>query len=487
VLATANGLVDDAGSACRGAINMRIAKLQMDPSDKSKIDIHGKSSVKYHLKANHEVEAKRWFWALNNAMQYTKDEAKEEELRQKQESDELKKAKLERADKRKTSDNDTVSLQSSVMKQPILGSSLGVPFGGAAASTTIVDDEDPSLYEQSVSGNELGRMRSAAGTVTIEGDIDDDDDYGDDASSTAGQPETKDALNITTQSVKLQLDFLGQVSAALQQERATNPELPIGEPKIIQALSTYESAVDNLKGLVGKLVQISRDRDAYWQYRLEREANVRRMWEESMAKVAQEHEELEQKIGESEDKRKRTKRALNQALENLAVAESQPTTPAITDTSEKRLGDQLAPPARRKTIIDLSGLPEDESDEDEEFFDAVGTGDVEVMDAMPPTSPGLKAQEAPKIDDALVDLRTRKMREIEPSFHGYEDGIRKKLKMDADDRPKISLWVGIALGINMTVLIMTTGYPKIHDWQRHDQDDAPCLLQRAYIAPPTCG
>lgn len=416
---------------------MRIAKLQMDPSDKSKIDIHGKSSVKYNLKANHEVEAKRWFWALNNAMQYTKDEAKEEELRLKQENEELKKAKLERAEKRKTSDNDAVSLQSSLPK-PVPGSSLYVPGGSVAPSTTAVDDESPSLYEQSISGNELGRSRSAQ--PTIEGDIDDDDDYGDDASSTAGQPETKDALNITTQSVKLQLDFLGQVSAALQQERAANPELAIGEPKITKALSAYESSVDNLKGLVGKLVQISRDRDAYWQYRLEREANVRRMWEDSMAKVVQEHEELEQKIGESEDKRKRTKRALNQALENLAVAESQPSTPAPTDGSEKRLDD---PPVRRKTIVDLSGVPEDESD-DEEFFDAVGSGDVEVMDAMPPSSPGLTAQEVPAIDGALDDLRTRKMKEIEPSFHGYEDGIRKRLKMDADDRPKISLWVRLS-------------------------------------------
>lgn len=428
---------DDAGSACRGAINMRIAKLQMDPSDKSKIDIHGKSSVKYNLKANHEVEAKRWFWALNNAMQYTKDEAKEEELRLKQESVDLLKAKQERAEKRTTSDIDTSSLHTSPLKLPVAGSSLSVPGGSIAPSVTVVDEEERSLYEQSMSGTELGRVRSAQ--PTIEGDADDDDDYGDEASSTVGQPETKDAFNITTQSVKLQLDFLAQVSAALQQERASNPELAIGAPKITQALTTYESSVENLKGLVGKLVQISRDRDAYWQYRLEREANVRRMWEDSMAKVVHEHEELEQKIGESEDKRKRTKRALHQALENLAVAESQPNTPVATDTTEKRLD---VAPVRRKTIVDLSGVPEDESDESDEFFDAVGSGDVEIMNAMPPSSPGLKAKEdVPAMDSALVDIRTQKQREIEPSFRGYEDGVRKRLKMDADDRPKVSLWV----------------------------------------------
>ncbi|KAE9973276.1 hypothetical protein BLS_003660 [Venturia inaequalis] len=447
---------DDAGSACRGAINMRIAKLQMDPNDKSKIDIHGKSSVKYNLKANHEVEAKRWFWALNNAMQYTKDEAKEEELRLKKESVDLFKAKQERADKRKTMDIDAASLQSSMLKQPVAGSSLSVPGGSIAPSTTVVDEEEPSLYEPSVTGTEHGRKGSVQ--PTIEGDADDDDDYGDEASSNAGQPETKDALNITTQSVKLQLDFLGQVSAALQQERAANPELAISEPKVTQALTAYESSVDNLKGLVGKLVQISRDRDAYWQYRLEKEANVRRMWEESMAKVVKEHEELEQKIGESEDKRKRTKRALNQALENLAVAGSQPSTPAAMDTTEKRLD---VAPVRKKTIVDLSSIPNDESDEEDEFFDAVGSGDVEIMDTMPPSSPGLKAQQdAPAIDGALVDLRTQKQREIEPSFRGYEDGIRKRLKMDADDRPKVSLW-GILksmIGKDMTKMTLPVSF-----------------------------
>ena len=58
---------------------MRIARLNMDAQDKTRFEIHGKSSVKYHLKANHVVEAKRWFWSLNNAIQWAKDEAKEEE------------------------------------------------------------------------------------------------------------------------------------------------------------------------------------------------------------------------------------------------------------------------------------------------------------------------------------------------------------------------------------------------------------------------
>ena len=67
----------------------------MDSQDKTRFEIHGKSSVKYHLKANHVVEAKRWFWTLNNAIQWAKDEDKEEQKRQKHDTDELKRARME--------------------------------------------------------------------------------------------------------------------------------------------------------------------------------------------------------------------------------------------------------------------------------------------------------------------------------------------------------------------------------------------------------
>jgi hypothetical protein len=90
---------------------MRIAKLYMDPQDKQRFEIQGKSSVKYHLKANHQVEAKRWYWALNNAIQWAKDEAREEEKRATQDHEALKQAKIEQL----TSGGDNSSVTSSRM------------------------------------------------------------------------------------------------------------------------------------------------------------------------------------------------------------------------------------------------------------------------------------------------------------------------------------------------------------------------------------
>lgn len=464
---------DDTGSACRGAINMRIAKLYMDPQDKQRFEIQGKSSVKYHLKANHQVEAKRWYWALNNAIQWAKDEAREEEKRTTQDQEALKQAKIEQI----RGEGDTSSLTSSRVtssKNLAPSSSLGVPLANQDASssrTAVSVTEDPgSAYEPSLSGPELGRMTSNMGPATVGGDDDDDDDYGDDSSSREVKPHNKDAFNITAQSAKLQLDLLTSVSAALRSEKNKTPTLQISDPMMLQALDSYESAIGNLKGLIGDLLRISRDRDAYWQYRLDREANVRRMWEESMAKVAKEQEELETRLGESELKRRKTKTALREALEDYELAGPGPTVHDDEDDFVEAVEDSEQQEAvkpkpalasqrirRKATFADIAAdISESESEDDEEFFDAVGAGEVEVVE-MPAPSPGPQEKDIPA---SAGDLFEKKHAEIITAWTGYEDGPRQKLAMDADDRPKISLW-GILksmIGKDMTKMTLPVSF-----------------------------
>lgn len=118
---------------------MRIAKLHMDAQDKSHFEIHGKSSVKYHLKANHVVEAKRWFWSLNNAIQHSKDEAKEDERRKTRNAESLRQAKAEVGDRIRP-DSDSLSMTSSkptTLAAPqflVVGNPSGSRVGGAASS-----------------------------------------------------------------------------------------------------------------------------------------------------------------------------------------------------------------------------------------------------------------------------------------------------------------------------------------------------------------
>ncbi len=331
------------------------------------------------------------------------------------------------------------------------------------------DDEGSQYgdsYEPSIADNDPGKSVKGAQTATIAADMDDDEEYGDDASDREVQPASKDAFNITAHSASLQLNLLSQVSAALQAESSKDQAMSVSDPTVKQALSTYESAVASLQGLVGDLLKISRDRDAYWQYRLDQEADVRKLWEDSMAKVAMEQEELEGRIGESEMKRKRTKRALKEALEGSA--ESGVADKGVPQDKEQLSGafgkielNQGAVPVQQKlvgvrqrgrtksTIADLTNLSDSDSDEDEEFFDAVDAGEVEVVEEMPTSVATPPAPAKPTENEKpLEDLRDQKKAEIQPSFKGYGDPIRKRFKMDADNRPKISLWVGVLLSVS---------------------------------------
>ncbi|KIW19021.1 hypothetical protein PV08_03311 [Exophiala spinifera] len=467
---------DDAGSACRGAINMRIATLHMDAQDKTRFEIHGKSSVKYHLKANHVVEAKRWFWALNNAIQHTKDEAKDEEKRRTLDVDSIRHTRGE-------SSSDMLSVTPSRAKQPI-AANLSAP-GGSSKVSFRSDVEGGSMYDSydaSIIGDELQRLPTNAHTATIDAEEDGD---GDDASShEVRQPGSKDAFNITAQSAKLQLDLLARVSDALVRQKQSQPDTTLADVEVSQALSAYQEAVCSLHSLVADLLKISKDRDAYWQYRLDRDADVRKMWEESMAKIAYEHEDLKKSLAESEEKRKRTKRALKEALEGQSGPVSRPSSLIRQESAERVQFEEAVEDQttirheatltardrsrrksftregnRRKSIIaQYTNLSDSESGDDEEFFDAIDAGKVELVEPPLASPPPVHVEQEEVL--SKHDERTLKQMQIEPSYAGYEDGIRQRLKMDADDRPKISLW-GILksmIGKDMTKMTLPVSF-----------------------------
>ena len=439
---------DDAGSACRGAINMRIAKLHMSADEKTKFEIIGKSSVKYTLKANHEVEAKRWFWALNNSIQWTKDQAKEEDRQRARSADLLKQAKAEHSQAASSigeSPSESASLaepkrnsfQLSKLHSATRSSSKAAATGTSTVGSMVDDD-----YEFADTGTEADK----AGNGSPYGE-DEDDDYGDDSSRQDATTATKDAFNITAQSAKLQLETISNVNSALIVEATKNPGLTLSDPKMVQALTTYDAAIRSMTGLVGDLLRISRDRDAYWQYRLDRESEMRRMWEESMAQVAREQEILEARVGEAEEKKKKAKRMLREAIGTGMLDEARPSsrqtlgtppplvvTPEVEDEEGLRQRSPAKSITRRETVLShVADMSDMESDDEDEFFDAVDAGEVEVA-PMPPSELAAKGNST---DELTISTGF----DISNSFKGYENGIRTRLKMDADDRPKISLWV----------------------------------------------
>lgn len=460
-------LQDDAGSACRGAINMKITTLHMDPQDKTKFEIQGKSSVKYHLKANHAVEAKRWFWTLTNAIQWTKDEVKEEQRQKQRDAEQSRKAKPGESSSPidgKFSSRGWAATTAGAL--PLTTTNSRVSFQDTMTGpASLVGDDGASIisYGESVNANEATRPVKEPRTTNDLGQPDYKEEEEDDTSSQEMKPASKDAFNITAHSANLQLSLLAQVSTALQAECSKGSTIPISDPTVAQAISTYESAVRSLRDLVGDLLRISKDRDAYWQYRLDREADARRMWEESMAQVAKEQEALQGRIGESEDKRKRTKRALREALESTSVPPSRIGTQQGLDDQKdfeevadklqgnkvravpfRRISSGIQGGRRKSTIASLTNLSDSDSEEDEEFFDAVDAGEVEVTE-LPPAVASPPPGSSQVKEKAVEDLREVKKADISPSYKGYEDPVRQQLKLDPNNRPPRSLWVGIPL------------------------------------------
>jgi len=457
-------LQDDAGSACRGAINMKITTLHMDPQDKTRFEIQGKSSVKYHLKANHAVEANRWFWTLTNAIQWTKDEAKEEQRQKQRHAEQLRKAKLgENPSPSDGKPSGKVLTPMTADGLPLATTFSHVSFQDAMTGpASVTGDDEVSIrsFGESVTTNNVTRPVKETRITDDLGQPDDNEEEEDDASSHEIKPASKDAFNITAHSANLQLSLLGQVSKALQAECAKGSSTPISDPTVAQAISTYESAVRSLRDLVGDLLKISRDRDAYWQHRLDREADARRMWEGSMVQVVKEQEILQGRIGESEDKRKRTKRALREALESTSLPPSRTGSQrdledqkGLEGVADKMQDEEIGTvPFRRKsigiqehgrrksTIASLTNLSDSDSEEDEEFFDAVDAGEVEVTE-LPPALPSPPPASQQAEETAVRDLREVKKADISPSFKGYEDPIRQQLRLDPNNRPPRSLWV----------------------------------------------
>lgn len=457
---------------------MKIAKLNMDAQDKTRFEIQGKSSVKYHLKANHVVEAKRWFWTLNNAIQWAKDEAKEEEKRQNKDAETLRQAKLDQSEGRPVegsvdsqgpppSKSTGKGLAPPTLNLPNTSGTKLNKYTSRTTAESAAGDEEGSVYEGEQNGPPPDDVPQGTSDINAAGPVlgADDDEYDDEASSREPTAADKDALNITAQSAKLQLELLAGVSSSLQSEKAKNPDMKVSDPTVDQALVAYDTAVGSLKGLVQNLLRISRDRDSYWRHRLDREAHLRNMWEDSIARVAQEHDELQSKMGESEEKRRRTKKALKEALEGTSprvvgvgggddsLAESgEQQAREVPQSAEEPSGEDA-----KKTAL-ASPLYESDEDEEDEFFDALDAGEIEAEDLA-------KVEEKDEKEPATEgngELRAVKYRQVEPSFKGYEEPIRKKLKMDYDNRPKLSLWVS-GLSCNLPPLPLEKLYADLID------------------------
>lgn len=374
---------------------MKHAKLKLDQNDKQKFEVlsGGKGGVRYHLRANHPVEANRWIFALTQAIQLGTAEA--------------------------------------MILQPDSDTTL--------SRAVSASHDRPGVGHRSTSSIDFRKItnltNSSAASIATE------DDSGEDYPESADEPFKAD-FEVTAHSAKVQLEILEKILGSLSSERTA------GEQSLEDHAVILKKAASSLHGTLDELVRMSRTRDSYWRGQLEREKELRRLWEENMELLASEQEQMEHAMNTAIEQRRMTKRALRA----MSIAVQQPDKGAeyirrmsVSDdgssTKFPSIAPELMPPQQLKAVISSD-------DEDDEFFDALGSSDAATIVAPPED----EVTPIPASKEVLS-----KEEEVALSAHGYEVPLRTKFeKLDKDNRPKISLW-GILksmVGKDMTKMVL---------------------------------
>ncbi|KAI8053275.1 Oxysterol-binding protein-domain-containing protein [Syncephalis plumigaleata] len=301
---------EDAGNACRGSINIGTANIWMDSGDKTRFDILGKGSVRYHLRSEHATEAKRWIMALTQSKQWV------------QESLALPNTPISS----NTSTPAVGTLRplhavqqshgiSTPLNAPMHSTNLGIDMAvtesderrrqqaaqrispnvertpsiisTGGGSITGVDMETESVQDSSQA---MGKSASTPDILVTRSPQSDDSAF---ASNNGGEPPYGDQLNLTFQAATVQLDVQQQL---LHSVEATVASIVGADTDIARRCDMVSKGLSNsleaLRRLLESAKHMSEDREVYWRARCDAEAERQRLWEASLKQVATEREEM---------------------------------------------------------------------------------------------------------------------------------------------------------------------------------------------------
>lgn len=456
-------------TACRGSINMRIAKTVYPSSDKSKFDVIGREkNSAFHLKAAHPTEAKNWIWQLNQASRQAKDAASSS-----QPSKDLTGATI-------VTDSATPAIQINSPSSPQTG--LGT---GLASSFT------PSIAD-SVSRGPITSRNHSRGEI---GPLDDVmpsnmsatySDAGSDYEETGTEDEPHvDSFGLTANSAKIQLELMDQICERF----AARPEaISKLDGDLREAIGTFKDAAHSLREMLSKLVVMASDRERHFKHLIDREQEMRRLWEDNMQALATDQDDLERKVYEAHQQRRATVKQLRAAQTQLKSLSADSPLVSPDAVPQKQLG--ATAPSGGATYINDDLL--DDDDTDDEFYDAEASAAPTPAAAPEQTrSPSIQpftetsslagastivdepvaAAAPPKLERASISdgpASSKELARIKPAFQGYEHPIRTDMGR-GDDRPTVSLW-GILksmIGKDMTKMTLPVSF-----------NEATSLLQR---------
>lgn len=394
---------EDAGNACRGNINLRIAKVWIDSSDKQRFDIIGKGSIRYHLKAGHANEAKRWILALTQTKQWIED----------------------------TSGHDRPSFMDSRHSLNLSAQDANRsrnPESSLSRGRTLTSDGTESIARS---------QRSRSSSTSPEG-------------TQVEQPGIPHAESFATMKNYVQTQIQMQTEMGenlIRLQRAA--EVPEDSEIMKLTLATHETSMA-LKESITKLHAMTQDREVHWQRILEQESQKRELWEESLKTLSEEQLEMQRVLKRAEESNRKMKKnrslrskASTPILTSTVIMDSSAPVAATAAVAVAAVSSQETPAPEASSNVEDDNSDDSDAESGDEFFDAVDDDDiVEFENEDENEVPHVEgAQEDNQEQQETTDATASGQSYITPSFRGYPEQIRERLPTKQTSlRPDVSLW-----------------------------------------------
>lgn len=444
----------DTENACRGSINMKQAKLHLGSTEKLQFEVVSKGSVKFNLKANHPVETSRWVWALTNAIQYAK------------EQDRIKSTSGHRRYPSTAS-----SIAASRLTVPASDTGLHKQNSrhSAISSTSLVDDDSEA---QSMHSTNVARILSMNNELS-RGDSNSDDDDVDDHANETEAPFT-DELVSCEDSVRIGLT---SVESTIKSLRESKNNLTLTSEVLDDGLDALEQAMGMVNTLVTQYSTQVNSREEYYKRQIEKSDELQAMWATTIRDLEAERDKIEGHLHRALVQRRQTNQMLREVSSSPLMSPRGSLIPTIMEgqaTGPGALNTPMHLVDVNELTAKLKGGVYESDDSDDEFFDALVEGpklregifkepaaeaEVEAeAEGEPSEDNVLQHEDASKLTDVQQNVLDKMVKE--KSFQGYEDGIRKKLALSEDDRPKISLWgvLKSLIGKDMTKMTLPVSF-----------------------------
>ncbi|GBB85561.1 hypothetical protein RclHR1_12050006 [Rhizophagus clarus] len=385
---------DDAGNSCRGSINMKIAKISIDSSDRQRFDIIGKGSIRYHLRANHPSEAKKWTIALTQSTQWQQQNHRE--------------------------DGGMVS-----------------PTSRNTTGEIKDDDSRVGRTESPSQQNNEQRSRSRSRSPS-------------DDSIEAETIPYEDSYQMTINSAKAQFSLQNQLLETLITMFSLQPSSlkeDTNETKEGTLIETFSKSLNLLQNYVEEILRMTEEREEHWKKKLDKDLEIKRLWEQSMRDLFIERNEMEQVIQDNVKEEKLRKKQLKlisptnstsgiqRESSEMEVRKSEEFQSRAIDLNVVTKG--LSTTSGEQPVTTSSISLADEYDSDEEFYDAFDG--YSVNEDINRSAIKLSSELSTK--GTRLSDSTSLQPYISNSYLGYPERIRERLPLDQKSlRPEVSLW-----------------------------------------------